>query len=282
MKIPQGWYVSNGKLEQYEIPEFFDNEHCIKLLHNLYGCKQGSRNWWKHLSNGLKQQGFQESATDNCLFIQNDCILVLYTDDCLIFARNDTIIDNLMDDLRKYYVIGDTGSVKDFLGIRITKDDKGRIHMVQSSLIDTIIRDTGLTSRKTHETPVDQILHPDKNGPPRIESWKIHQKLNFLAQNTRPDISMAVHNWASFCNAPTLLHEQAVKRIVRYLILTKDKGMILIPKKILASTCKWMQILQVHGTKNTLTFVTQFYPAPVSLLHTVAAPSPGLANFRLR
>ena len=234
MKIPQGWHVIDGKLEQHENPEFRDNEHCIKLLRNLYGCKQGARNWWKHLSKGLKARGFQESATDNCLFLRGDCILVLYTDDCLIFAQNDTIIDSLIDDLRKDYLIGDTGSVQDFLGIRITKDTKGRIHMVQSGLIDTIIRETGLTNGKTRETPVDQILHPDRDGPPRIESWNYRSiigKLNFLAQNTRPDISMAVHNCARFCNNPTLLHEQAVKRIVRYLILTKDKGMILTPQK---------------------------------------------------
>jgi len=104
---------------------------------------------------------------------------------------------------------------------------------MQTGLIDSIIRDTGLTDGKTRETPVDQILHPDKDGPPRIEKWNYRSiigKLNFLAANTRPDISMAVHNCARFCNNPTLLHEQAVKRIVRYLILTKDKGMILTPK----------------------------------------------------
>ena len=86
-----------------------------------------------------------------------DCILVLYFDDCLIFAQNNTIIDALIDDLRKDYLIGDTGSVQDFLGIRITNDSKGRIHMVQSGLIDTIIRETGLTNGKTRETTVDQI-----------------------------------------------------------------------------------------------------------------------------
>ncbi|MFN9982162.1 MAG: hypothetical protein ACK53Y_19705, partial [bacterium] len=49
MKIPQGWFVKDGKLEQHENPKYRDNEHCIKLLRNLYGCKQGARNWWKHL-----------------------------------------------------------------------------------------------------------------------------------------------------------------------------------------------------------------------------------------
>mmetsp|Transcript_9530 Transcript_9530/g.13791 ORF Transcript_9530/g.13791 Transcript_9530/m.13791 type:complete len:82 (-) Transcript_9530:1446-1691(-) len=76
MKIPQGWFVKDGKLEQHDDTEFRDNIHCIKLLRNLYGCKQGARNWWKHLSSGLQQRGFTASFTDNCLYIRHDCILV--------------------------------------------------------------------------------------------------------------------------------------------------------------------------------------------------------------
>jgi len=52
-------------------------------------------------SSGLRQRGFTASTTDNdnCLYIRNDCILILYMDDCLIFAKSDQIIDNLIEDL---------------------------------------------------------------------------------------------------------------------------------------------------------------------------------------
>jgi hypothetical protein len=40
---------------------------------------------------------------------------------------------------------------------------------------------------------------------------------------------MAVHQCAGFCSAPRALHEIAVKRIVRYLLATRDKGMLLTP-----------------------------------------------------
>jgi len=158
---------------------------------------------------------------------------VLYTDDCLIFTKDNSIIDRLIDDLKHNYLIGDTGSVQDFLGIRITKDKDGRIHMEQTGLIDKFIREIGNSSSKTSDTPADQILHPDKTGAPRNNKWNYRSiigKLNFLAQNTRPDISMAVHNCARFCNNPTQLYETAVKRIVRYLLLTRDKGFIMTPK----------------------------------------------------
>ena len=233
LKIPQGWYVDeHNTLQKHPDAKHRDRDNYIQLLRNLYGCKQGARNWWKHLSKGLISRGFHPSATDNCLYIRKDCLIVLYTDDCLIFAPDPTTIENLITDLKREYLIGDTGSVQDFLGIRITKDDTGKIHMVQSGLINSIISDVGATDCKPSYTPSDQVLHPDTNGPPRREKWNYRSvigKLNFLAQNTRPDISMAVHNCARFCSKPTQLHEMAVKRICRYLLHTKDKGIIMNP-----------------------------------------------------
>ena len=234
MKIPQGWYVDDtNTLRKHDDPKHRDTQNYIKLLRNLYGCKQGARNWWKHLSKGLMSRGFRPSATDNCLYIRHDCILVIYTDDCLIFAKEPSTIDALIKDLENDYLIGDTGSVQDFLGIRITKDTQGRTHMIQTGLIDSILRDLQINDHNTKYTPADQILHRDTGGPPRRETWNYRSvigKLNFLAQNTRPDISMAVHNCARFCTNPTQLHETAVKRIGRYLLLTRDKGLILSPQ----------------------------------------------------
>jgi hypothetical protein len=69
---------------------------------------------------------------------------------------------------------------------------------------------------------------------PRIDSWNYRSiigKLNFLAQNTRPDISFTVHQCTHFCSNPTALHKLAIKRIVRYLLYTKDKGLILHPTR---------------------------------------------------
>jgi hypothetical protein len=54
-------------------------------------------------------------------------------------------------------------------------------------------------------------------------------KLNYIAQNTRPDISFAVHQCARYSSNPTALHELAVKRIGRYLLNTKDKGLVMHP-----------------------------------------------------
>ena len=55
-------------------------------------------------------------------------------------------------------------------------------------------------------------------------------KLNFLEKSTRGDISYPVHQCARFASDPRESHAEAVKRIGRYLMGTKDKGVILDPK----------------------------------------------------
>ena len=53
----------------------------------------------------------------------------------------------------------------------------------------------------------------------------------YLASNTRPDISYAVHQAARYSHGTRNSHAIAVKRILRYLKGTKDKGIIFKPNK---------------------------------------------------
>lgn len=107
--------------------------------------------------------------------------------------------------------------------------------MCQPGLIESIINDVGpAMSSNTKYTPFDRILYNDSTGTQREDTWNYHSvigKLNFLAQNTCPDISFVVHQCVHFCTKPIKLYEMAVKRIFRYPIHTKDKGLILHPSK---------------------------------------------------
>ena len=68
-----------------------------------------------------------------------------------------------------------------------------------------------------------------EQGHDRKCSWNYRQAigmLNYLQGSTRPDISFAVHQCARFCQEPKLCHERAVRRIGRYLLGTKDRGIV--------------------------------------------------------
>ena len=53
--------------------------------------------------------------------------------------------------------------------------------------------------------------------------------LLYLSSNTRPDIQFAVHQVARFSHSPRKSHGQAIKRIIRYLIATRDRGILFQP-----------------------------------------------------
>jgi hypothetical protein len=65
-----------------------------------------------------------------------------------------------------------------------------------------------------------------------VESWNYRSvigKLNYLEKSSRPDISFAVHQCARYCQSPKVEHSAAVKHIGRYLLATKDKGIVCMP-----------------------------------------------------
>jgi len=234
--VPQGWFIDETScLKQHLDPTFQDRSFYIKLKRNLYGCKQAACNWFQHLTQGLLSEAFQQSSNDHCLFLWRDCIiLIVYMDDCIIFAKDDHIIDALIQGLSISFLLEGQGSVHDYLGIRITKDPVMKsIHMSQPGLIESVLQGLNLLQdAKTQDTPPVGILYPDCDGIPCQDKWHYHSvigELNYIAQNTHPDISFAVHQCTRYSTQPSALHELAVKHISRYLLATKDKGLLLHP-----------------------------------------------------
>lgn len=175
-----------------------------------------------------------------CLFCWSDCFMVLYMDDTLIFTLDDATIDTVIKMLSDTFQLEDQGSVNDFLGICAHDATSKCIHMTQPGLIESIIQYVGLSDlSNTKSTPSDNILHKDTSNSARDDTWNYRSvigKLNYLVQNTCPDISFTVHQCTRFCTAPTKLHKIAVhkiavKWIAQYLLWTKTRGLILKPTK---------------------------------------------------
>ena len=61
--------------------------------------------------------------------------------------------------------------------------------------------------------------------------------LRYLKNSTRPEIAMAVHQCVRFNNQPMLSHEQAIKRIAKYLKGTSDQGIVYNPDKTKVIEC---------------------------------------------
>jgi hypothetical protein len=100
------------------------------------------------------------------------------------------------------------------------------------ALLDDLSFNERTGTKKTPASPTVK-LNRDIHGEPFQEDWQyrgVIGKLNFIEKSTRPDIAYAVHQCARFSADPKNSHATAVKRIGKYLLATKDKGMILNPK----------------------------------------------------
>ena len=77
--------------------------------------------------------------------------------------------------------------------------------------------------------------------------------LTYLARNTCPDIKYVVHQCARFQCDPRQPHVNAIKRIGRYLIGTKDKGIIFKPTNDLISfeCCADVDLAGNYTTENS-------------------------------
>jgi hypothetical protein len=93
---------------------------------------------------------------------------VVYTDDCLIFAKDNSTIDDLIKNLSQTYLMEDQGDVNDYLRVHICKDPLTKtISVTQTGLIESIIHDVGLSINSNGKTtPAECVLHPDTSGAP--------------------------------------------------------------------------------------------------------------------
>jgi hypothetical protein len=185
-------------------------------------------------------------------------IIVLYTNDCLLYAQNTKEIEYFMKTLRDDYKLtqNDPDPIDDLLGIHFSHQDNGELHMSQTGLIDAVTERAHIPKGRPKKTPTPAtaILHADTEGPAQPESWNypfVIRQLNYLAQNSWPAISFAVHQCAQFSRESRALHEKAVKHIVYYLQCTRDKPLIMKPKKIFHLMHSATATSLVYGTKNS-------------------------------
>jgi hypothetical protein len=221
-----------------DLPNFADRFlNVYKLLKNLYGLKDAGRTWYEHLTKGLAERGWKQLEIDTCLFTKDGILLIVYVDDAILISPNKQLIDREIKSLQEDYDLTDDGELKDYLGTRFTRRKDGSIELSQPRMVNRIFEMVGIdpeSKTKMHDTPAvdSRLLDNDPDGEPRLQKWNYRSvvgSLSYLQAMVHPDITMAVQQCARFCNAPQRQHEEAVKRICRYLLKVRDKGLVMKP-----------------------------------------------------
>ncbi len=179
------------------------------------------------------QNGYKSNECDKCIYYKywnnSHVIISLYVDDLLIFCSNMHVIEETKNVLKSNFDMKDLGEANVILGMKITKTCDG-IFLDQSHYVEKILRKFNHVDRKHVATPFDSSIHL---FPVKSEKDVINQKeyasiigsLRYATDCTRPDIAYAVGVLSRFTSKPGKEHWQAIDRVMKYLLGTKNYGL---------------------------------------------------------
>ena len=115
--------------------------------------------------------------------------------------------------------------VSDFLGAKFKRCTRTEtIELKQTGLIKKILKATGMSDCNKASVPADpKPLGEDVKGKPFKESWECASVVGMMLCLS---VACAVNQAAQFTHAPKRSHAVAVKRIVRHLQDTKNRGLV--------------------------------------------------------
>ncbi|CAL1362691.1 unnamed protein product [Linum trigynum] len=146
----------------------------------------------------------------------------------VITGSDPTGIDQLKDGLKQAFSIKDLGNLSYFLGLEVSRNDQG-ILLSQKKYISDLLGEHNFENCHSVKTPMELNLKLQKDSGERLKDGSQYRSivgsLIYLSA-TRPDISYAVQIVSQFMTAPCVDHLAAVHRILRYLQVTQDVGIL--------------------------------------------------------
>jgi hypothetical protein len=162
-------------------------------------------------------------------------MMIMYADDAILCAKSEEALVNFMAEMnRDGFEHSEDGDMASYLGVTIDKRDDGSIMLRQEYLTKQIIELLGLSNARPKSTPVSKPLGKHLDTPMGSGSFNYRSAVGmllYLGNNTRPDCSFGISQLARYSNAPREIHEQAVKRIGRYLLGTLEGGIVFKPSE---------------------------------------------------
>jgi hypothetical protein len=140
-------------------------------------------------------------------------------------------MDQMIKEIRGSFDIQDLGEPERLLGVKIKRDrDEGTIHISQPAFIKTNAKHFNITHGKSFKSPMDNVTNfrktlPDEEGTD-VPYASLIGSINYCAIATRPDIAFATNKCAQFTSNTSLIHWEAAKRVVQYLLQTQDYGIL--------------------------------------------------------
>ncbi|KAF1327473.1 Integrase catalytic core protein, partial [Globisporangium splendens] len=215
--------------------EGFPGPNAYVVRKALYGLRQSGREWNSEINKWFVENKFKRCRTEPCLYVFDmDGILALvlvYVDDLICATNYEAFKTDLFKKLDNKYGIKDLGKLHQYLAIQVEQNEKS-ITIHQEQYAKTILERFGFDSgSNSTRIPMEATAKYTSNTKPKEESEREKfayreaiGALMYLVTCTRPDMTYAVGQLSRFVENPSEQHVGGVKKILRYLIGTKRKG----------------------------------------------------------
>ncbi|CAN1339431.1 Retrovirus-related Pol polyprotein from transposon TNT 1-94 [Linum perenne] len=216
-------------------PPGFEDPHfpssVYKLKKALYGLRQAPRAWYERLTSFLLSKGFRRGQVDNTLFIKvqaSETLLVqIYVDDIIFGSTSPSFRQEFATLMTTSFEMSMMGELKFFLGLQIQQLPSG-IFIHQAKYTQALLTKFNFDKAKHATTPMATTtkLSSDESSE-TTDPTHFRALIGSLLYLTasRPDILFAVCLCARFQANPRTSHLTALKRVLRYLLSTKDYGL---------------------------------------------------------
>jgi hypothetical protein len=207
-------------------------DFCFELLKCLYGLKQSAAKWNQHIDTLLKAWGFKSLSADACVYTHLDsqgnidCIVTCHVDDLLIAAPTK-VINKVKDKLASKLNMKNLGVLSWYLGIKFTFGNDC-VEMSQRAFILEILEKYRMTNANPSAVPAvssNSTTASRHSWQTQAEYRSLIGSLQYLTLTTRPDIAYAVGLASQKTGNPQPCDWLAAKRILRYLVGTKEHGL---------------------------------------------------------
>ena len=155
--------VEKGKNVYSEMPRGFRKQgKNLKFKKTHYGLRQRPRAFWLCLTEKMNLCAMNQSKFDPCLFIGTKVMCMCCVDDLIIWALDESYIDELANQLISAGVsLEQESDAAGFLDVRIEIDQTtGLIELKQTGLIERVIETWGWTLVQLQESSLPMKQNP--------------------------------------------------------------------------------------------------------------------------
>ena len=195
--------------------------------------KQSVAAFNEELSKTLINAGLRALLGDACVFVdpksKNKLIVATYVDDCVILYKERKQLDHLLKIIGSRFKFKDIGKIDTCLGIDVLQV-QGGYAITKSRYIKRMGEKYEITCSKRAKTPLPNHLKlDDYEHSARVDSTTYRSMIGavlYASGATRPDVTFAVSKLSQFAADPRLIHMNALRRLIRYMMNTCEYKMI--------------------------------------------------------